>query len=79
MTLASIKLLAECNSLCFCELLLMPVVVILMLVIYSFTGVCAWRKRNVPEIQTLFCKINKQTKRTQVKPCLPELRQAGRR
>lgn len=40
MTLASIKLLAECNSLCFCELLLMPVVVILMLVIYSFTG---WR------------------------------------
>jgi len=41
MALASITLLAECNSLCFCELLLMPVVVILMLVIYSFTGVCA--------------------------------------
>lgn len=62
MVLPNIALFTESNILWFCEILLISVVFIVILVIHSFTGVCAWRKRNVPEIGIVSCKIKNEHK-----------------
>lgn len=62
MVLPDIALFRESNSLCFCEILLVSVVFIIILVIYSFTGVHAWRNGNIPEIGTVSCKRKNEHK-----------------
>ena len=62
MALLNILLFTESNILCFCEILLISFVLILILAIYSFTGVCARRERNVPEIGIVSCKIKNEHK-----------------
>lgn len=62
MVLPDIALFRKSNSFCFCEISLVSVVFIVILVIYSFTGVHAWRKGNVPEIRTVSSKRKNEHK-----------------